>query len=323
MLSVIIPTRNRADLLGQALESLAAQTARRGDLDVIVIDDGSTDHTAEVCRAFAPALELQYGRIPPSGIAAAKNVGIFTSRRSLLLFSDDDDLADPDLCRQHLEAHARHPRPNVAILGYTDLAPTLTVTPLMRFLTEVGQVLFSYPSMRDGEVLDWRAFWGGRTSCKREFLVNHGVFHRDFTFGSEADELGYRLSRYGLEVVFHRGAVQHLNRGYTFDEFCQRCEREGLSQWRFSRLHPDPMIQEHCQVIDARRRWEEAHPRLAATVARVREIEAELEALSGQLARPESLEGELMRLYDWTFKAFKLKGVMRAMRAGQEAGDAG
>jgi hypothetical protein len=91
-----------------------------------------------VCRKFSAKLDLKYWRIMHSGIAAAKNVGIFTSCGSILLFFDDDDLAAPDLCRQHLEAHGRHPLPNIAVLGYTDWARSLTVTPLMHLLTKTG-----------------------------------------------------------------------------------------------------------------------------------------------------------------------------------------
>lgn len=320
VLSVIIPTRNRAQLLRESLESLAKQTIARREFEVIVVDDGSTDQTTEVCREFSGKLDLHCWSISPSGIAAAKNIGIFTSRGSILLFLDDDDLADSDLCRQHLDAHARYPQPNVAILGYTDWAPSLTVTLLMRFLTEVGRLLFSYPSMRDGQTLDWTAFWGGRTSCKRQFLVTHGIFDQDFTFGYEDDELGYRLSQHGLEVVFHRKAVQHMNRGYTFSEFCQRCEREGVSQWRFSRLHAERIIQEYCQVIDAERRWEDAQPQLPEKIRRVCELEAKLEALAVDGARQGQLEEELMHLYDWTFKAFKLKGVIEAMHNRVQTG---
>jgi glycosyltransferase involved in cell wall biosynthesis len=313
VLSVIIPTRNRAALLRESLGSLVRQTIARTDFEVIVIDDGSTDRTAGACAEFAAQLDLKYWRITPSGIAAAKNLGIFTASRPILLFFDDDDLADRELCREHLEAHARHPKISTAILGYTDWAPSLKVTPLMHFLTEVGQFLFSYPSMRDGQTLDWTAFWGGRTSCKRDFLVRHGVFNQDFIFGYEDDELGYRLSRHGLQVLFNRRAVQHMNRPITFDEFCRRCEREGHSQWRFSRRHPEPFIRQYCQIDDAERRWQEAEPLMAEKIQRIRDLEGRLEESKKRGKQQERLRVELMKLYDWSFRAYKLKGVVEAI----------
>ena len=55
LVSVIIPTYNRADLLGRALESVIAQTYR--PLEVVLVDDGSTDHTAEVAETYRSKLE--------------------------------------------------------------------------------------------------------------------------------------------------------------------------------------------------------------------------------------------------------------------------
>jgi hypothetical protein len=151
------------------------------------------------------------------------------------------------------------------------------------------------------------------------FLVRHGVFNADFTFGYEDDELGYRLSRHGLKVIFNRQAVQHMNRSYTFDEYCQRCVREGWSQWRFSQLHPDPLIEEYCQVVDAQRRWEALRPQFASNIRQVRKLEKALESLGMEAGARPSLENELMTLYGWTFRAFKLKGVIEAMKSAERA----
>jgi len=76
----------------------------------------------------------------------------------------------------------------------------------MHFVTDVGQYLFAYQDLVDGQRLDHTYFWGGRSSCKRS-LLRHGLFNPTFRFGSEDIELGHRLSRHGLQVVFARDAV--------------------------------------------------------------------------------------------------------------------
>src|SRR5262245_50750930 len=103
LLSVIVPTRNRAQLLRSLLRSLVEQTLPAREFEVVVVDDGSTDETPAICREAGRDLRLQYHRLPASGISAAKNVGIFAATGSIILFFDDDDLADADLCREHLE----------------------------------------------------------------------------------------------------------------------------------------------------------------------------------------------------------------------------
>src|SRR2546428_9492800 len=83
-ISVVIPTFNRAAMLGATLESLAAQTLPTNQYEVVVVDDGSEDATREVCRDFARRIQLKYLRIENSGISAAENTGILASRGTIL-----------------------------------------------------------------------------------------------------------------------------------------------------------------------------------------------------------------------------------------------
>src|SRR5438094_637239 len=274
-ISVIIPTFNRSAMLADTLESFAAQSLPKNRYEVIVVDDGSKDATREVCRDFASRIELKYLHIDNSGTSAAKNTGVLASRGKILLFFDDDDIADHRLLEEHLKAHEHHQAENIAILGYTTWAPTLSVTPLMRYVTDIGGFLFAYGGLKDGQMLDFTYLWAGRCSCKRSFLAKHGVFNRQFRApGIEDIELGYRLSKFGLRVVFHRAAVSYMTRAVTFDEFCERCERQGEALFLFSQLHDDPIVQQYCQLadplienravgVDAEARWANFSPRLA------------------------------------------------------------
>jgi GT2 family glycosyltransferase/glycosyltransferase involved in cell wall biosynthesis len=249
-ISVVIPTFNRAKMLSTTLESFAAQSIPKHSYEVVVVDDGSEDTTPGVCRGFASGIQLTYRHIDNSGISAAKNTGIVASRGPILLFFDDDDIADPHLLEEHLKAHEQHPQENVAVLGYTTWAPTLSITSLMRYITEIGRFLFAYGDLKDGQMLDFTYFWGGRSSCKRSFLDKRGIFNPNFRFGSEDVELGYRLSKFGFRVVFHRAAVSYMTRPVTFEEFCNRCERQGESLFLLSQLHDDPVVQQYCKLAD-------------------------------------------------------------------------
>src|SRR5579864_9483261 len=90
LISVVIPSLNRAPLLRASLESLSRQTLGPERYEIIVVDDGSTDETANVCRQFAARAPLRYFYIKNSGISAAKNLGIFAASAPILLFFDDD-----------------------------------------------------------------------------------------------------------------------------------------------------------------------------------------------------------------------------------------
>jgi len=144
-------------MLTDTLESFAAQSIPKNRYEVVVVDDGSKDATSEVCRDFASPIQLKYLHIENSGISAAKNTGILASRgRILLLF--DDDIADRRLLEEHLKAHKQYPQESVAILGYTTWAPPLSVTPLMRYVTDIGRFLFAYGDLKDGQMLDFYLF---------------------------------------------------------------------------------------------------------------------------------------------------------------------
>ena len=309
--SVIIPTHNRADLLRGSLQSLAEQSLPKSEYEVIVVDDGSPDTTKQVCEDLSRELPLRYFRIKNSGIAAAKNLGIFTSRAPILFFFDDDDVADRNLLTAHLTAHERNNDFNVAILGYTMWSPHLTVTPVMHYITEVGKLLFDYTTLRDGQCLPYHFFWGGRSSCRRELLVKHGVFNQDFRF-SEDIELAYRLSKFGLKVYYTRDAISHMVRPITTEAFCNRCHRQGRAIFQLSQTHPDPEIQKYCQVLRASDKWRERRPRVAGVASRVHEIESLLR-LRPDLSGSTALITELHNHYGWLFESYRLKGIVEAL----------
>jgi glycosyltransferase involved in cell wall biosynthesis len=97
LVSVIIPTHNRAGLVREAVASVQAQTFR--DFEILVVDDGSTDDTAGVLASWEGIRVLRHGC--RRGVAAARNLGIAESRGMWLAFLDSDDLWLPvKLARQ-------------------------------------------------------------------------------------------------------------------------------------------------------------------------------------------------------------------------------
>ena len=98
LVSVIIPCYNQARYLGEAIESVLAQTHAR--LEVIVIDDGSLDDVAGVAARFP---KVRYVRQPNGGLSAARNTGIRESHGEYLVFLDADDRLLPDALRIGLD----------------------------------------------------------------------------------------------------------------------------------------------------------------------------------------------------------------------------
>ena len=102
--SVIVPSYNRASYLPMALESLRAQEAE-ADLEVIVVDDGSSDDTRSRVREFSsahPSLSLRYIYQDHAGISAAKNRGVLAARGDWIAFLDSDDLWHPEKLKKQI-----------------------------------------------------------------------------------------------------------------------------------------------------------------------------------------------------------------------------
>jgi hypothetical protein len=187
---------------------------------------------------------------------------------------NDDDAPDPWLLETHLEAHRRQPDPAVAVLSHTSLDRTIAALPLMRHVTEVGSQLFAYGKFRPGQVLDYTAFCGGRTSCKRDLLVDHGLFDPDFTFGCEDVELAWRLRPHGLRVIYEPAARSVMFRAMTFDEFCNRAMQLGRSQWHFHSKHAAPEVRSYCEIDAGLSAWEREGAQFEDIIARARALDA-------------------------------------------------
>jgi glycosyltransferase involved in cell wall biosynthesis len=99
IVSTIIPTHNRCDLLAEALASVYAQEALGAafDVEVLVVDDASTDATADVVRRWAGVRYVRLDR--PAGACAARNAGLELARGQFVAFLDDDDVWLPHKLR--------------------------------------------------------------------------------------------------------------------------------------------------------------------------------------------------------------------------------
>ncbi|HMD03717.1 MAG TPA: glycosyltransferase family A protein, partial [Candidatus Binatus sp.] len=96
--SVIIPTFNRRAMVLEAIDSVLAQSVR--EFELIVIDDGSTDGTAEQLTRLAETIRIEH--IEHGGPAAARNRGVALARAPLIAFIDSDDLWSPTKLERQL-----------------------------------------------------------------------------------------------------------------------------------------------------------------------------------------------------------------------------
>lgn len=113
LVSAIITTHNRLELLQRAVESVLNQTYR--NLELIIVDDGSTDGTKEWCRSLTnkaqPEINISFISIPPGrsrGGNYARNLGIDAAKGEAVAFLDDDDVWLADKIALQVEIMKRH-----------------------------------------------------------------------------------------------------------------------------------------------------------------------------------------------------------------------
>ena len=245
-LSVLIPTHRRLDTLPRVLEEVLRQAASiPGGAEVVVCDDASGDDTPGVLRritAVAPVpftwLSLEQNRGP----AAARNAALKHCRGEAVLILGDDIIPAPGLLARHAAWHAGHPEDAAALLGFCTWPDELAADPFLRWLENEGRrYFFNYRDLLDGQPVSGMFFYTCNVSCKRALLERVGGFDESFPFASHEDlELGLRLERAGLRLVFDRAALGHHWHRLTFGGTVRRVYRMGCSSVLFWKKVPDP-----------------------------------------------------------------------------------
>ncbi len=235
ILSVIIPTYNRKEVLRRTLWGYVAQTSPNLIHEILVVDDGSTDGTRSVIEQMQPVspFQLQYCWQPNRGPAAARNRGMEGVTTPLALFADDDMIPHPDLVAIHVRQHQQNPELFVAVLGHVKWWPELRPTPFMEWYGKAGP-LFAFGQFRENRELDSQYFYSCNLSLKTEFFTAFGKFDERFDMAAYEDtELGFRLSKAGLRLLYSPQAVAYHHQFFTFAEACRKTERAAAARERF------------------------------------------------------------------------------------------
>jgi glycosyltransferase involved in cell wall biosynthesis len=230
--SVIIPTYNRADILRKTLEAYSAQSGDHQILELLVVDDGSKDHTAKVveeCRRLS-RVSVRYLPQENQGLSAARNHGIRESKGELILFGDDDIIPSLEMVAEHISWHTKHPEPNIGVLGYVTWAPEVRPTPFMVWSGNYGPQ-FNFGFLKTGMEVDVGRAYFCNTTVKASFLRENGIFDETFRqYGWEDLELSYRLQQKGYKLLYNPKAFGYHYKYEKFEDTLRRMRQVQRSE---------------------------------------------------------------------------------------------
>ena len=210
--SLVIPTKNRADILIQALSHLESLTYPRSKFEVLVVNDGSTDATRQSLEKLQVGYRLRGFHRDGQGTSATRNFGIEQAEGSHILFIDDDVFPCSDLLEYHEEAHRGHLRRLVR-------GPVINIDKLP--LPSEPPTLFYHYSQN--------YLCTSNASIRRALLQEAGLFDENFVRWEDA-ELGVRLKKIGVSRHFVlKGFVYHLKPPIGIERQMEYARNDGLS----------------------------------------------------------------------------------------------
>lgn len=224
--SVVMHTRNRADMLPMSLAHLESQTSPAGRFEILIIDEESTDDTADVLERYASGAPVRTKRLSQEGgnLGQARNRAVEMAAGRWILFLDHELLAGPHLVESHVEIQRRE-RGSCAVVGNVQPHPQVEVDIYLRWHRH--GLVREFSANQPLRFVDWRAW---NLSVPRDAFLKAGGFDESFErAGLEDIELAWRLENKGLTGVYGEAACAYAWQPASLDREQHRLYAEGYS----------------------------------------------------------------------------------------------
>ncbi|HWB67887.1 MAG TPA: glycosyltransferase [Mycobacteriales bacterium] len=297
-LTVVIPTRDRWDILARTLRALAAQSVQ--GFSAVVVVDGD-DQVVPPLPDWVRVIQVAHG-----GPGVARNAGVAASSTPLVLFLGDDMIPTRRLVESHLARHRAEGGPTVAVLGSVDWHPQVPRTSLLEWIDRAG-MQFELAGISDDA--GWGRFYSCNVSLPRALFDAANGFDPAFSYYYEDLDFAYRLRDAGMSLRYEpKARAEHL---HCYDEASYAARLRGIAKGEFQLTvkHPDfaPYFANKFRAVEGRPRRSVARwlARFAPVYLDAFEAEQELAELKAYLGDD----------YDEA----KLRGHQQAVDAEEEA----
>lgn len=232
--SVIICTKNRADYLANVIRSLQTQVYPRADYEIIVVDNGSIDHTKLVVEQanLTSIVPVKYIYEPQLGKSKARNTGVSSSKHDILAFIDDDAIADQYWLARFAAAFEGNGERTVCVAGKSEVVleeekPDWFPSELRSYLSGTEHLGNAQRHLKPGEypVL-------ANLSIRRRIFIELGGFAEELKLYNEEIELCRRIRKNDWEIFYAPEALvqHHISKNrLTFKSLLWRSYWQGFS----------------------------------------------------------------------------------------------
>jgi glycosyltransferase involved in cell wall biosynthesis len=264
MIDIIIPTYNRSALLDLTLSSLLNQTINLTSINVVVVDDGSSDNTSEVVKSYSDKLNLKYFYQADRGyrVASARNMGLKNCNSDICVFIDAGIILESNCISKHFEFHNNFDNP-ISAIGYVygfddrdpDLKELVTITNKIKdtdslityfdakriFLDAREREYNKYNYKIDQLPAPWVYFWSGHLSINRKYMESEIYFDTVFEprYGFEDIDLGYRLHHKKMNIYLLKEAKAFH---YPHGKMGSYCEDNEINSHIFYLKHKTELV---------------------------------------------------------------------------------
>ena len=249
LVSVVIPTHQRRQLLRRALVALAGQDLSADVFEVVVAVDRATDSTEEMLEEFQAPYALRWVRAIRPGRAAACNAAIAAARGEIIVMLDDDMEPRPGLLRHHYGSHPRGSRR--CLVGAVPIRLDRDSPPAARYVAAKFADHLDVLG-RPGHEFGLRDFYSGNASIRRDVLLAVGAFDEQFTlYGNEDLELSLRLRKAGVELRFSADAAAEQRYTKSLAGLAEDTFAKGKTAVQLASTHPAAFDGLHLAAYDS------------------------------------------------------------------------
>ncbi len=318
--SVVMPTYNRSKLLPGLFEKWKAVKKQSVfEFELIICDDGSDDDSINIIEKIKD-LPIVLLKLDHNGPGAARNAGVNAAKGEVILFIGDDVYPSKNLINQHCICHI-HNSKELAVLGLVEWPNDVLENHLMHHITNIGCEQFGYGVFIPYHFYDFKHFYTCNISLRTEKLKEQSyLFSNRFKNASFEDiELGYRLQKQGLKIIYNPDAKGYHYHEYAIGQFIKRQTIAGEMSTIFRELC-GPGVESLVEIDEIKKRYIESinyfnndsQLNLTWILSHIIRILSSFDSIHTNNL-PISIQSKLSFIYSIVFKYYAEVGVLKSV----------